>query len=109
MCIRDRFVANLLAAGGIVARNPVVTEAGQYAGAHEGEQIAVLCGADKRYATEGADAVRALRDAGVSTVYLAGAEKGFPADATDRPDGYLALGIDAVAALTTLLDQLGVQ
>ncbi|MDJ0421604.1 methylmalonyl-CoA mutase family protein [Dietzia kunjamensis] len=106
---RVTFVANLLAAGGIEARNPVVTEAGQYAGAHEGERIAVLCGADKRYATEGADAVRALRDAGVSTVYLAGAEKGFPADATDRPDGYLALGIDAVAALTTLLDQLGVQ
>ena len=63
----------------------------------------------KRYATEGPDAVRALREAGVGTVYLAGAEKGFPADATDRPDGYLATGIDAVAALTTLLDQLGVK
>ncbi|KAA0920094.1 methylmalonyl-CoA mutase [Dietzia sp. ANT_WB102] len=106
---RVTFVANLLAAGGIEARNPGVTEAGQYAGAAEGEQIAVLCGADKRYATEGADAVRALRDAGMSKVYLAGNEKGFPADATDRPDGYLALGMDAVTALTTLLDQLEVK
>ena len=106
---RVTFVANLLAAGGIEARNPIVTEAAQYAEAHQGEQIAVLCGADKRYATEGPGAVRALRDAGVSTVYLAGAEKGFPSDAADRPDGYLALGIDAVAALTTLLDQLGVK
>ena len=106
---RVTFVANLLAAGGIEARNPGVTEAGQYATAREGEDIAVLCGTDKRYATEGEAAVRALRDAGVSTVYLAGAEKGFPVGATDRPDGYLALGIDAVAALTTLLDQLGVK
>ena len=106
---RVTFVSNLLAAGGIEVRNPGVTEAGQYAGASDGESIAVLCGADKRYATEGSDAVRALRDSGVSTVYLAGAEKGYPSDAADRPDGYLALGIDAVAALTTLLDQLGVK
>lgn len=106
---RVTFAANLLAAGGVEARNPGVTEAGQYAGAREGAEVAVVCGADKRYATEGSDAVRALRDAGVSTVYLAGTEKGFPADAADRPDGYLALGIDAVAALSTLLDQLGVK
>ena len=106
---RVTFVSNLLAAGGIEARNPGTTAAGDVAGAVEGDTIAVLCGTDKRYAAEGPDAVRALRDAGVSTVYLAGAEKGFPADAADRPDGYLGLGIDAVAALTTLLDQLGVQ
>ena len=106
---RVTFVSNLLAAGGIEARNPGVTEAEQYDRAREGEEIAVLCGADKRYASEGSDAIRALRDSGVSTVYLAGTEKGFPSDATDRPDGYLGLGIDAVAALTTLLDQLGVK
>ncbi|WP_291083639.1 methylmalonyl-CoA mutase family protein [Dietzia sp. UBA5065] len=106
---RVTFVANLLAAGGVEARNPGVTAADQYAGAREGERIAVLCGADRRYATEGSDAVRALRDAGVSTVYLAGAERGFPADAAHRPDGYLSVGIDAVAALSTLLDQLGVK
>lgn len=106
---RVTFVTNLLAAGGIEARNPGVTAAADYAGAQQGESIAVLCGADKRYTTEGAEALRALREAGVETVYLAGSEKGFPADAADRPDGYLALGIDAVAALTTLLDQLGVQ
>lgn len=106
---RVTFVANLLAAGGIEARNPGLTSAGDYAGAVESGSIAVLCGTGKRYAAEGPDAVRALRDAGATHVYLAGAEKGFPADATDRPDGYLALGIDAVAALTTLLDLLGVQ
>lgn len=106
---RVTFVANLLAAGGVEARNPGVTSADQYADVRDGRDIAVLCGADKRYATEGPDAVRALRDAGVSTVYLAGAAKGFPADAPDRPDGYLSAGIDAVSALTTLLDQLGVK
>lgn len=106
---RVTFVSNLLAAGGIEARDPGATTAAEYAGVRDSETIAVLCGADKRYATEGADAVRALRDAGVETVYLAGAEKGFPADSADRPDGFLALGTDAVAALTTLLDQLGVK
>jgi len=106
---RVTFAVNLLAAGGVEARNPGVTTPEQFADAAEGARVAVLAGADERYATEGADAVRALRAAGVETVYLAGAEKGFPADATDRPDGYLHLGIDAVAALTTILDQLGVQ
>lgn len=106
---RVTFVTNLLAAGGIEARNPVVTAATEYSGARQDETIAVLCGADKRYATEGSDAVRALREAGAKTVYVAGSEKGFPAHTPERPDGYLALGIDAVAALTTLLDQLGVQ
>lgn len=108
---RVTFVGNLLAAGGIEARNPGVTSPDQYESVRENATIAVLCGPDARYASEGPGAVRALRDAGVSTVYLAGAEKGFPADtdAADRPDGYLGIGIDAVAALTTLLDQLGVK
>ena len=106
---RVTFVTNLLAAGGIEARNPGVTAADQYAGARENADIAVLCGADKRYASEGSDAIRALRDAGMSTVYLAGSEKGFPPAATAPPAGYLAMGIDAVAALSTLLDQLGVK
>ena len=106
---RVTFIANLLAAGGIEARNPGVTGADQYAGARGDDVVAVLCGADKRYASEGPAAVAALRDAGVTTVYVAGAEKGYPADATDRPDGFLGLGIDAVAALSTLLDQLGVK
>lgn len=106
---RVTFASNLLAAGGIEGRNPLLTGADDYASAREGETVAVLCGADKRYATEGPDAVRALRDAGIDTVYLAGREKGFPADAAERPDGYLGLGIDAVAALSALLDQLGVK
>lgn len=106
---RVTFVTNLLAAGGIEARDPGVTAAAEYAGARDDDSVAVLCGPDKRYATEGPEAVRALRDAGVGTVYLAGAATGFPADATDTPDDFLALGADAVAALTTLLDTLGVQ
>lgn len=106
---RVTFITNLLAAGGIEARNPGASETGHYAEAAEGAGIAVLCGADKRYATEGPEAVAALRTAGVSTVYVAGAEKRFPADAADRPDGFLGLGIDAVAALSSLLDQLGVK
>ena len=106
---RITFAANLLAAGGVEARNPQVTAADQYAGVADGARIAVLCGADKRYAGEGADAVRALRAAGVEIVYVAGSAKGFPDEADARPDGFLSLGIDAATHLTTILDQLGVQ
>lgn len=106
---RVTFISNLLAAGGIEAHNPGTSEPGQYADARDGAEIAVLCGADKRYATQGPEAVAALRAAGVSTVYVAGTEKSFPAEGADSPDGFLGLGIDAVAALSTLLDQLGVK
>ena len=105
---RITFIRNLLAAGGIEARDSGATTAGDYADAVSSDRVAVLCGADRRYAGEGPDAVRALRDAGVERVYVAGAEKGFPAEG-ERPDGFLSLGIDAVAALIALLAELDVK
>lgn len=111
--VRATFVANLLAAGGIEAVNPGATaldglgDAARAAGAG----LAVLCGTDARYGQEGPAALAALRAAGVARVYLAGSAKAFPDDdgGGDRPDGYLAARIDAVAALTELLEQVGVK
>lgn len=105
---RTTFAANLLASGGIEAVNPGTVDADTVARAvaDSGTDTAVLCGTDQRYADEGADAVAALRAAGVRTVLVAGPEKAF-AEATHRPDGYLTLRIDAVSALSDLLDTLG--
>lgn len=109
--VRTTFIANLLGAGGIEAVNPGPVGLGGLPAAvrESATAIAVVCGTDARYAEEAVAAVRALRDAGVAEVHLAGPESAYPADADVRPDGYLRAGIDAVAALTALLDSLGVQ
>jgi methylmalonyl-CoA mutase len=93
--IRTTFATNLLASGGIEA----VTDA-------DGVTVAVICGTDARYAAEASAAVDKAKAAGVSHVLLAGPEKAV-ADAESKPDGYLTAKIDAVAALSDLLDRLG--
>ena len=108
--VRVTFTANVLASGGIETTNPGVLEiSGIGAAATEsGASVAVLCGSDGRYATEAAAAVEQLRSAGVATVLLAGPEKAV-AEVPDaqRPDGYLTARMDAVAALSGLLEKLG--
>ncbi|MER7449562.1 methylmalonyl-CoA mutase family protein [Nocardia beijingensis] len=108
--VRVTFIANLLASGGIESINPgPLTVEGIAAAATEaGAPIAVLCGSDKRYGTEAGAAVEQLRAAGVSTVLLAGAAKAVAdLDDAQRPDGFLAARIDAVAALSGLLEKVG--
>ncbi|MFC7450387.1 methylmalonyl-CoA mutase small subunit [Rhodococcus daqingensis] len=107
---RTTFAANLLASGGIEAVNPGTLDLATVSGiVRESETtIAVLCGTDKRYGIDGVPAVDALRAAGIETVLLAGPEKTFAdAQGADRPDGFLTARIDAVSALTGLLDTLG--
>ncbi|MET9288071.1 methylmalonyl-CoA mutase family protein [Nocardia beijingensis] len=108
--VRVTFIANLLASGGIESINPgPLTVEGIAAAATEaGVPIAVLCGSDKRYGTEAGAAVEQLRAAGVPTVLLAGAAKAVAdLDDAQRPDGFLAARIDAVAALSGLLEKVG--
>ncbi|MQY30396.1 methylmalonyl-CoA mutase family protein [Nocardia aurantia] len=108
--VRVTWTGNLLASGGIETINPgpltgeTIAEAAGAAGA----TLAVLCGSDARYGTDAAAAVEQLRAAGVRTVLLAGPEKAV-ADLTgaQRPDGFLTARIDAVAALSGLLEKLG--
>ncbi|WP_433709839.1 methylmalonyl-CoA mutase family protein [Nocardia sp. CA-084685] len=108
--VRVTFIANLLASGGIESINPGPLEVAgiSTAATESGAGIAVLCGSDKRYAEQAGPAVEQLRGAGIETVLLAGAEKAV-ADLSDvqRPDGYLAARIDAVAALSDLLEKVG--
>jgi methylmalonyl-CoA mutase len=107
--IRTTLATNLLASGGIEAVNPGTVDAagvGQAVSAAGSPAVAVICGADARYATDASDVVEAARTAGVSQLYLAGAQKAV-ADAAHRPDDYLPAKIDAVDALSTLLTRLG--
>ncbi|WP_433612879.1 methylmalonyl-CoA mutase small subunit [Prescottella agglutinans] len=109
--VRTTFATNLLASGGVEAVNPGPldpADGGIAAAVKEsGATIAVLCGTDKRYGEQGAAAVAALRDAGVEQVLLAGPEKTFAeVEGAGRPDGFLTARIDAVAALTALLDAI---
>lgn len=62
---RASFMRNLLAAGGIASAAGPVED-------YAGEPLAVICGADARYATEAADAAAKLKAEGARTVWLAG-------------------------------------
>lgn len=107
---RTIFTANVLASGGIESINPgpLTIDAIAAAATESGARIAVLCGADKRYGEQAGAATDALRAAGIETVLLAGAEKSVEQySGTQRPDGYLALRIDAVAVLSQLLEKVG--
>ncbi|MGC0364071.1 methylmalonyl-CoA mutase [Rhodococcus sp. 27YEA15] len=107
--VRTTFASNLLASGGVDAVNPgpleVGTEAISAAVKASGATVAVLCGTDKRYGESAAAAVAELRAAGITKVLLAGPEKAVgDAGGDARPDGFLTARIDAVSALTELLD-----
>jgi methylmalonyl-CoA mutase len=104
---RQTFAGNLLAVAGIGAD---LAEGVDVAGAAEaarsgGHTVAVLATSPKVNASAGAEVVAALREAGVSTVVLAGraAELG----EGDHDVLEAREGVDVVALLTDLLDRLG--
>ena len=110
--IRATFAVNLLASGGIETINPGTVDATGVSSVIAGTSAAVICGTDSRYVEELVDVVTAARSSGCQQVYLAGQERavsaalaGAPAGA--RPDGYLSANVDAVEALSGLLDRLG--
>ncbi|WP_063050990.1 methylmalonyl-CoA mutase family protein [Nocardia arthritidis] len=108
--VRVTFIANLLASGGIESTNPgpLAVDGIAAAATGAGAPIAVLCGSDTRYGSEAGAAVEQLRAAGVGTVLLAGSAKAVAdLDDAQRPDGFLAARIDAVAALSGLLEKVG--
>lgn len=107
--IRTTFASNLLASGGIEAVNPGTVDADGVAKAVADAgtpAVAVLCGTDGRYGAEASTIVEAARGAGVSHVCLAGPQKAV-AEADHQPDEFLTAKINAVEALSNLLDRLG--
>lgn len=74
-----------------------------------GASVAVLCSSAPVYAEHGLAAAEALKRAGATQVYLAGNLKELASDDTSVIDGTVAMGMDVVAFLTSVLDHLGAQ
>ncbi|MBB1260724.1 methylmalonyl-CoA mutase family protein [Streptomyces alkaliterrae] len=110
---RATFAANLFQAGGIepvtVPVGPDTDAAAAAALLREHEASAVcLCSADKVYAEQAAPVAEAFRAAGARSVLLAGRPRGELRETLRAAgvDGHLAVGDNAVALLTELLDRL---
>lgn len=93
------FARNLLASGGIAS-----TTAAPDAFTAEPCPVAVICSSDERYATQAADAARALKAGGAKQVWLAG-KPGELQTALEAAgvDGFLFAGMDAIEALDAML------
>ncbi|MEU2347421.1 methylmalonyl-CoA mutase subunit beta [Modestobacter sp. NPDC049651] len=96
---RATFAANLLQAGGLAT--PAGDGTAGFAAA--GTTVACICGTDPDHAGSAAALAAELRAAGAEHVWLAGTAE------VDGVDGHLSAGCDALAVLTTVLEQLGVQ
>jgi methylmalonyl-CoA mutase len=104
---RLSFAANLLAAGGIEA----VAASGEPAELIAAFQsaatpLALLCSSDQLYAERAAELAGSLKAAGARHVWLAGPAQS--AGGVDGIEGAVFAGCNAVAALRSMLDALGV-
>lgn len=109
---RATFAANLFQAGGIEpVHDPVSVDARTAAGAfaRSGAKVACLCSADAVYAEQAEAVAAALKSAGAARVFLAG-RPGERREVYLRAgvDTFVAAGDDAVAVLSSVLDDLGV-
>ncbi|HVD26877.1 MAG TPA: methylmalonyl-CoA mutase family protein, partial [Mycobacteriales bacterium] len=98
---RASFAGNLFQAGGL----DTPSGDGVEGFAEAGTTVACICGTDKDYAEAAGPLAAQLKEAGATQVWLAGK----PDLAIDGVDGYVFAGCDALAALRTVHEQLGVQ
>ncbi|WP_263164616.1 methylmalonyl-CoA mutase small subunit [Streptomyces sp. SCSIO ZS0520] len=109
---RAGFAANFFQTAGIEpVHEPVSVDAETAAAAFtaSGATVACLCSSDKLYAEQAEAVAAALKGAGAERVFLAG-RPGEAREAYERAgvDEFVFAGSDAVAVLTSLLDQMGV-
>lgn len=72
-------------------------------------QYVILCSSAKIYAEQAVPVARALKEAGVPTVYIAGNRKEAASDeVNDWIDGEVFMGMDVVAFLSEAMDRMGV-
>lgn len=111
---RTTFAANLFQAGGIAttAVETAVAEPGAPARVAEafaasGARVACLCSSDQLYGEHAEAVAAALKAAGARRVLLAG-RPGEQREAYERAgvDGFVFAGGDAVAVLSSLLDEI---
>lgn len=105
---RETFTTSLLGVAGIGAPLVEGTDPAAFArGLKEaGTTVAVLCSSPAMYTRHGVRVARALREAGATTILLAGQAKEL-GDAPDGTiDGTLHAGVDTLPLLTSILDTL---
>ncbi|GAB3585385.1 methylmalonyl-CoA mutase family protein [Amycolatopsis endophytica] len=100
---RATFASNLFQAGGIEPVNPGAPEDVVAAFRESGAKVACLCGSDQLYDEHAAESAKKLKEAGAIRVLLAGKSE-YPG-----VDAVVHAGCDALAALTSILDTLGVK
>jgi methylmalonyl-CoA mutase len=109
---RSNFARNLLAAGGVSAIGAEdvheTVDALAAAFSKSAATVAVLCGADPRYATDAAPAAQALKHAGAVWVLYAGKPADEAALRAAGVDQFIMAGQDALEALKTLHVALGI-
>jgi methylmalonyl-CoA mutase len=109
---RANFAQNLFAAGGVGAIGPDAAypdDAARLAAFRSsGARVAVLAGADARYAAEAAGAALALKAADAAWIVYAGKPADEAALRTAGVDQFVFAGQDALGALETLHAALGV-
>jgi methylmalonyl-CoA mutase len=110
---RVDFARNLFATGGIEAKSAITPPEtiADLVTAYKSSScpLAVLCGSDKSYAAEAETAAKALKDAGVQRLYLAG-KPGDHADTWQSAgiDSYIHIGVDVIATLELAHAELGI-
>jgi methylmalonyl-CoA mutase len=108
---REMFTGALLGVGGIdrpSSEGGTPTEIAAQAVA-SGAKFVILCSSAKVYAEQAVDVARALKDAGIGTVFIAGRKKETAAeDVDDVIDGEVFDGMDVVAFLGDAMDRIGV-
>jgi methylmalonyl-CoA mutase len=109
---RASFATNLFQAGGIEpVHDPVSVDAASVAEAFaaSGAAVACICSSDALYAEHAGPVAQALTSAGALRVYLAG-RPGEQRETYERAgvDEFVVAGGDAVAALSSVLDRIGV-
>ncbi len=108
---RETFVAALLGVGGIATPSSEGGSPQEIADkvVASGAKQVILCSSAKVYAAEAVDVARALKEAGVPTVFIAGRKTETGADDVDSViDGEVFDGMDVVAFLEQTMDRIGV-
>lgn len=106
---REMFTSALLGVGGIAHPGSEGGTPQEIAEQAKGHKFAILCSSGKVYAEQAIDVVKALKAAGVETVFIAGKKRETGSDEADSViDGEVFDGMDVVAFLSDAMDKLGV-
>jgi methylmalonyl-CoA mutase len=108
---RETFTGALLGVGGIDRPSSEGGTPEEIAAkaVESGAKFVILCSSARVYAEQAVPVARALKEAGIGTVYIAGRKKEAQAEDVDEViDGEVFDGMDVVAFLADAMDRIGV-